>query len=382
MCRNRAVVLLAAAVTLGACADRAPPRISEGGAGALEVSLAVQPGRIAVAWYDTRDGNAEIYLRLLDERGRPTGPEHRLTDDAEDSYEVDIDAVGDGFAVAWYDKDAASRLRARLGFWGPETGFEWLTELSPRVRSSRNPVVDVLADRVFCAWIEETDDGERVAAGWWSLDGQALGAPVVLAPVGPKTWNLNAALDDDGRAYVVFDADAETAAEELYVARLDGERSELVRMTADDRYRSKYPDLALSGGRAALTWFDERDGNLEVYLFVGAIDELDANVERRARRVTHTPGESIGAYVAWNGERIGLAWTDRIADMPDIHFRSFDADGEPSGRIERITRTATRSSIPAIRAWRSGFGIAWSEVAASGGHDPETQSDVELRLLP
>lgn len=348
------------------------------------MSLARREDGLVAGWYDTRDGNAEIYLRLLDELGRPSGPEYRLTDDAEDSFEVDIDAVGSGFAVAWYDKDAAGTLRGRLGFWQPESGFEWRTDLSPPGRSSRNPVVDVLPDRIFCAWVESIGDVEAVVAAWWSLDGEALGPPVVLGPAAARTWNLNATLDDEGRAYVVFDADVETAEEELYLARLDRSRITLVRLTSDDGHRSKYPDLALSGSRAALTWFDERDGNREVYLFVGTVDELDSDVERRARRITYTPGESIGAYVAWNGERIGLAWTDELSSTRELHFQTFDADGEPSGPIERLTRTPTRSSIPSIRAWRSGFAIAWNEIAPGpdGIHDPDTRSEVELRLLP
>src|SRR5690606_5841420 len=122
---------------------------------------------------------------------------------------------------AWYDKDAAGALRAKLGVWEPDLGFRWRTDLSPPERASRNPVVAVLADRLFCAWIEQdADGGEHVLASWWDVDGRAGGAPVVLGPVGPTTWNLNAALDAEGGAYVVFDAAVETAEEELYLVRL------------------------------------------------------------------------------------------------------------------------------------------------------------------
>jgi len=377
--------LVLAAAALAACADGGPQRVSESGFGAFEVSLAVQPHRIAVAWYDTRDGNAEIYVRLLDGQGRPTGAEHRLTDDPEDSYEVDIDPLGDGYAVAWYDKDAAGVLGAKLGVWLPDLGFAWRIDLSPPERASRNPVVAVASDRIFCAWIEQDGDGgERVLASWWDADGRGRGAPVELEPAGPTTWNLNAALADDGRAYVVFDAAVETAREELYLVSLDGAESTRVRLTEDDGRASKYPDLALSGQRAALTWFDMRDGNREVYLFVGKLDELAAGIEPHARRISHTPGESIGAYVAWNGERIGLAWSDQLDGPHDVVFQSFDENGAALGESERITATAARSSIPAIRPWRSGFAIAWNEVerGAGGVHGPDARSEVDLFLRP
>ena len=44
------------------------------------------------------------------------------------------------------------------------------------------------------------------------------------------------------------------------------------------------------------------------------------NVDRRARRVTDTKGESIGAYVAWNHNRIGLAWCDNTPGQQEVYL--------------------------------------------------------------
>lgn len=386
MPRPRVPILLAAAaaVTLlaSACREQGLARISESGFGAYEVSLATFDDRIAVGWYDTRDGNAEIYVRVVDAAGRRAHTEERLTNDAEDSYEIDLAAADDALAVAWYDKDASQRLRSRLGLYEFGTGFTWRTDLSTTGNASRNPVVRARDERIFCAWIEADDDGaEHVLAAWWDTSGRPLGAPVTLAEVGETTWNLNAALDETGRSWVVFDARVETAAEELYVATLDGGRVDLERLSADDGVPSKYPDIAIDAGRTALTWFDERDGNREVYLHAGSLDTLDIELERDARRISHTSGDSIGAYVAWNPPHIGLAWSDRgNAGAHDVMFQRFDASGAPLGPIERITNTPERSLIPAISPWRDGFAIAWNEVSPGpeGTHDPATRSEVEL----
>src|SRR5688500_3338356 len=53
------------------CGPR-PQQISDSGFGAYEVSASTWPDSLVVAWYDTRDGNAEVYVRLLDAAGRPT----------------------------------------------------------------------------------------------------------------------------------------------------------------------------------------------------------------------------------------------------------------------------------------------------------------------
>ena len=61
--------------------------------GAYEASMTVLRDGFAVAWYDDRDGNPEIYMRLLDALGRPRSREYRLTNDPEFSYEPDIAAT-------------------------------------------------------------------------------------------------------------------------------------------------------------------------------------------------------------------------------------------------------------------------------------------------
>src|SRR5262245_3100285 len=65
-----------------------PTQVSQSSVGAYETALALDKKGFAVAWYDTRDGNPEIYMRLLDESGNPAGPERRLTETSDMSYEA------------------------------------------------------------------------------------------------------------------------------------------------------------------------------------------------------------------------------------------------------------------------------------------------------
>ena len=78
----------------------------------------------------------------------------------------------------------------------------------------------------------------------------------------------------------------------------------------DTRPDRHVPEVADQAWSRTLTWFDERDGNQEVYVIVGSREDVRSGREWSARRVTNTPGQSIGAYLAWNGPTIGLAWCD------------------------------------------------------------------------
>jgi hypothetical protein len=82
--------------------DAAPRAVSASGRGAYEVSMAAaEAGPIALAWYDTRNRGADIYLRLLAGDGRRRHPVVRLTTTSTQSSIPAIRASGDGFAVAW-----------------------------------------------------------------------------------------------------------------------------------------------------------------------------------------------------------------------------------------------------------------------------------------
>jgi hypothetical protein len=374
------VIAIACAVTLAACSPR-PTQVSNSRKGAYEAALVPFGQGFAVAWYDTRDGHGEIYARMLDLNGQPAGPERRLTNGPEDSYEASIDRLGDDLVVAWYDQSSQGQQIAKLGMWGRDGTNRWVHAFDS---GTRNPVVLSDGTSIFCAWIQGEGDGrEAVFAGWWESDGRPRSPAVRLGSASKTTWNLNATLDQQGTGWVVFDAEASTRASEVYVARADPSSAGAVRLTKDDGSPSKYPDLAIgAAGRAALSWQDDRDGNTEVYLLTGRLGDLTGEIEGRSHRVTMTPGESIGAYLKWNRDRLGLAWSDKMSGQHEIYFESFDPNGVSQGAARRVTETQTWSLVPAIQARGDGFALAWTEYAPESVEVHNGTAEVFFQSVP
>jgi hypothetical protein len=348
--------------------------------GAYEPALVTDASGFAVAWYDTRDGNAEIYLRLLDENGNPSSAERRLTETVELSYEPSLERFDDSFAIAWYEQTSDGRQTAMLGVWNRDGSQKWTQAIAP---SSRNPVIVSDGRAIIAAWIQmDTDATESVFLGTWDQDGHESRARARVGPVSKTTWSLNLAVDRSG-AWIVFDAATSTRASELFLGRADGSGVHLERLTRDDGAESKFPDLKISDeGRVALTWYDMRDGNDEVYLFVGGESDLHGEIDDRSRRISVTDGESIGAYLAWNGEEIGLAWSDKTPGVHDVFFERFDRTGAPLGAEQRITRTTTTwSLVPAIRRWRKGFALAWTEYQPTSSQIHEGTGEVMFTVV-
>jgi hypothetical protein len=136
----RFVAVASVAVLLSACsrAGRAPLVISQSSAGAYEAALQLRDGGFVAAWYDTRDGNAEIYMRLLDEQGVPSGPERRLTSGPEESNTARIAVFDNGVAVAWYDKSVDGGACRETGCLGPR----WPEPLGANARRPRKQSCD------------------------------------------------------------------------------------------------------------------------------------------------------------------------------------------------------------------------------------------------
>lgn len=374
-------VLLACALC-AACGDRLRP-VSHSPAGAYEAALVPYAGGVAVAWYDTRDGNAEIYMRLLDGIGRPAGPERRLTNGAEDSYEPSLAVAGSSLAVAWYDKSPGGTLTAKLGTWNRDGSARWVQALGTH---TRNPVVRSDGSGLFAAWIQREPDGsEAVWAGFWTADGMPWSPARRLAPASATTWNLNAALYAPSKALIAFDAVAGTRSSELFLAFADASGASVVRrLTADDGRESKFPDVAVGERRIAITWYDARSGNDEVYLFTADVFELlpaagdPQAIDDRARRLTETPGQTMGAYAAWRGSRLAVSWSDDSGGQHDVYLQQFDERGQPRGAAMRLTYTAAASLAPAIQASDRGFALAWNEYASAG--DGSARSRVVVYL--
>ena len=300
------------------------------------------------------------------------------------AYEADLASDGERLIVGWYEKTDSDVLTPKLGVWSRDGERQWATTLAP---SGRNTVVDVRGETIFAAWIQDdTATTSSVWAGWWNVAGEAMGEPARLAPAGRTTWNLNATLDGEGQAWLVFDAIAATQADELFLARTDLNGAPIVRqLTPDDGFASKYPNVALADDRAALTWFDERDGNQEIYVAVAAVADIGTDLEEVAHRVTDTPGHSIGAYLGWNADRLGLTWSDDSSGQHEVFFQAFDVLGDRIGEERQVTWTPSASLIPAIRPWRTGFILAWNETdlpAEPAGHSGTLSSRIVSVLIP
>jgi hypothetical protein len=363
-------------LTIGGCTHSHV--VSSPGVKAHEVSLSVEGGQAALAWHGSRGGRDVIALRWLDPEARGRGNEAVVTDGARYAYEPDL-LLLDGYPVlAWYEKADDGALTAWLARLGSDGKVAWRRSLSGEGGKARNAIVRRVPEGLAAAWIEA--GRPSAPPGVWTQlftpDGRPITTPRRLLNAGRSTWNLNGAVDASGELLLTYDAPGGAIGQELQLVAVRGEAVRRWQLTPDDGKASLYPDIAISSrGQAAVTWFDERDGNTEIYLGVLPLADLLAGKPLPARRLTRTPASSIGAYLTWNGDRLAVAWCDAQPGQQELFVQFFRPDGTPSSNVRRLTRTVAASSIPSLRASGRGFLLGWSEyVLTRASHDPTTGS--------
>ena len=361
-------IAIAIAVAVACPASAAEPNEMR----AHELSLAVTENGEHAAWHGGYGEGSTIYVQKLDHEGRLTGPAFPVSDGKQLAYEPDLIATGDQLVVAWYEKDESTgMLSARLAGVSKTGERLWIASLKAQAGSSRNPTVRQVGTELQVAWIEQPLAGGRAnrATIWhqrFSLAGNLLSPARRIGRANRDTWNLNASAF--GQDFIVtYDAALGSKAHELHMLVVRSGRAGHRQLSADDGHASLYPDLQVNrNGQAALTWFDEKDGNKEVYLLAAPIAALAKGVRPTSLRITNDEGESIGAYLAWNESLIGLAWRDGTDDQSQIFGQLFSQGGQPLGPIHQLAATQDKAGIPVIRPRGNGFMVAWNDYLTEG----------------
>ncbi len=355
---------------------------------AHELSLAVSPDEAFTAWHGGPSGRSSIYLQGLNASGQLRGSPIQISDGLGLAFEPDLVWGAGELVVAWYERERKTgALTAWLSAVATDGERYWVAPLTGGGKQARNPVVRFHDGTFHVAWIEQDGLEGAEAAIWYqrfSANGSPLAPPMQVGRASPETWNLNAAVHD-GAFVIAYDATLGTEAPELHMITVRNGVAEHRRLSEDDGHASLYPDLQFSAsGRAALTWFDERDGNQEVYLLTADADALGSTGTAKARRITDTPEDSIGAYLAWNGEVIGLAWSDRVEGRRDIFTQQFSAEGHPTSPVYRVGSSLEHAGVPAIRGRNGGFLIAWNDyvLRGDGAHMDVASSRAQAAQVP
>jgi predicted RecA/RadA family phage recombinase len=147
---------------------------------------------------------------------------------------------------------------------------------------------------------------------------------------------------------------------EIYFTRISADGVKLgsdIRVT-NDASTSSVPSLVWTGSEYGVAWYDGRDGDTEIYFtrISAAGAKLGSDV-----RITNAAGDSGDPGLVWIGSEYGVAWMDNRDGSREIYFARISAAGAKLGSDVRITNAAGDSWSHSL-VWSGGeYGVAWED---------------------
>ncbi len=238
-------------------------------------SISVAGDEIHVAWTDTRHSGAEVYyIRSLDggvtwEDGQGGEYGRRLTDTAGDSIVYDIVKEGNTIHLIYDDStDGDGDVYYLVSY---DNGANWQpgVEIAGDSNDQAPAALAVNGSTVHVVWIERVSTSEYNI--WYrnSTDNGNNWNPSIMI-VGPSVYADRPSVDcnsthvwitwmderDDGNTNEIY---------YKYSVNKGSTWSMDIRLTFNEGNESYWPKIVVESENIHVVWFDDRDGNYEIY---------------------------------------------------------------------------------------------------------------------
>jgi hypothetical protein len=121
---------------------------------------------------------------------------------------------------------------------------------------------------------------------------------------------------------------------------------------------SWYPSVAVSGSIVNVVWYDNRDGNFEIYYK----RSTDAGVSWGAdTRLTNDTASSDSPSVAVSGTFVHVVWTDHRDVNYEIYYKRSTDGGISWGADTRLTNDTANSNSSSISISGSVVHVVWQD---------------------
>jgi hypothetical protein len=339
-------------------------RLTDDAAFSALPSILVHGTMIHVAWYDTRAGmnNFEIYYKRSTDAGETWGQDTRLTYDPDISWYQSIALSGSNLHVVWREtRDGNYDIFYKRS---PDQGVTWNadTNLTQAPGSSETPCITSYGSILHVLWFDNRDGGAYEiyykrstdqGLTWESDRRLTYDSGVSFGPC---------AVARDSIVHVVFQDSRHGNWELFYLCSTDYgvTWNPEVRLT-DASETSEAPSVAVSASNVHITWWDNRDGNYEIYYKTST----DRGVTWLPdERLTNDGSWSQNPHIAAADSMLHVIWQDGRAGNDEIYYKR-NPTGNP-GVTESIVGNAPAEPWVATTLFRNIITIQFHQYISDG----------------
>ncbi|MFH1050340.1 MAG: T9SS type A sorting domain-containing protein [bacterium] len=321
--------------------------------------LASQGDTLHVVWYDSRDGNEEIYYKRSTDSGNNWEPDMRLTNALGSSRIPSLTIYASTIYLVWSDdRDGNYEIYYKKSIDG---GSNWSSDLrlteSPFMTTY--PILSVKGLEMFIIYTEAEGIDYAIFYKRSTDGGLNWGDSVEFTDVYSFSNNASIA-SDNSNLYVAWNDMRDGNGEIYFKSTTDFGASWIAdKRLTNNSATSGQPQLALSSGILYLFWVDARDGGSEIYFSSSSDYGLTWQPDRR---LTFANDNSWYQKVAAHGKNLYLVWQDNRNANDEI-FYMFSKDGGTTWSEEMLlsNNNVTMSELPSIALTDSMIHIVWTD---------------------
>lgn len=313
---------------------------------------------VHIVWFDSRDGNREIYYKRSTDGGSNWEADTRLTNDNAVSWHPSLSLSGQVLHIVWSDyRDGNYEIYYKRSTDG---GTNWGadTRLTNAAASSGYPSIAVSGQVVHVVWRDVRDGNNEIYYKSSTDGGSSWGADIRLTNDTASSVYPN--LSISGQVVHVVWSDYRDGDYEIYYKR----STDVGMNWGPDTRLTNVPSfsedaaVAVSGSVVHVVWSDTRDVNPEIY-YKRSTDggsSWGADV-----RLTNNPAWSFYSSVAVSGSIVHVVWEDYRDGNHEIYYKCSTDGGSSWGVDTRLTNNVGASYYPKVSVTGSAVHVAWED---------------------
>ncbi len=300
-------------------------------------AIAVSGSNVYIVWYDSRDGNRELYYSLSNDNGDTWSADTRLTNNPGESWHPSVTVSGSVVQIVWHDDTPGNNeifyKRSNDG------GNTWTADmqLSNTSGSSNMPGIAVSGSNVHVCWYDST-------AGNWEIyykrstdGGSSWGADTRLTNNTASSLYPSIAVSGSN-VHIAWTDNRNGPLSILYKRSTNGGTSwgSDIAMVKHNQY-SVFPSLAVNGSIVHLV-FHNLSNNLDICY---KISTNSGATWQTQVQLTTNPSNSQIPSIAVSGSNIHVSFRDDRDGNAEIYYKRFI--GTATGRPTEISNNNPES---------------------------------------
>jgi len=323
-------------------------------------SIAVSGDTVHVVWHDFRFGGYyEIYYKRSTDGGMSWSDDTRLSDNPHNSQFASVYASGPVVFVVWYDhRDGNDEIYyKRSGDGGVNWGAD--TRLTNTSDPSAYPAVFISGLYIHVVWSENLNATDEIFYKHSTDGGLSWGTDVQLT--NDPGFSIYPSISVSGLNVHVAWVDSRDGNNEIYYKRSsDGGMSWVndTRLT-DDISSSEFPSISSAGQNVYVGWMDNGDAaKWEIY-YKRSTD--GGNSWESNTRLTYSPENARNPSVSAFGQNVHVVWYDNRDGNNELYYNLSTDYGTNWNTDLRITNNSAGTERPSIYVEDLSVHVVWQD---------------------